>query len=471
MINIQISGETRVKIKFVYKSNDNTKEDKLNQFFSAEFLSVFPLVEDGITIIVGLGEPDTLTCRKAIDAVAKSVRQLKSYNLNEASVDLSPFLEKFGTKCVLLAVLGVKLGLYGFYDYRTEETKQQDYRFRFNGVGDPHGPAAKQLFEAVNLADGVSWARDLVNSPANYLTPEKFADLLIGKAKECGVESAVLDENEAEHLGMGAFLAVGKSSGNPPRLIVLRYLADPSSDEITALVGKGVTCDTGGYCLKSKSSMPGIKGDMAGGAAVANAVFALAQNRIKTNVIGVIPAVENRISSQSFVPGDILCSMSGKTIEIRDTDAEGRLILADAVTYAIRKEHATRILDIATLTGSVVNALGFHVAGVLSNDDAFYNELIDAASVTGEQYWRLPCYPEYDEMLKSEIADIRNLGENYCGTITAGLFIKAFTESLPWLHIDIAGTAWVDQPKFEHQSAGATGAAVTTLYYLLSKNK
>ena len=212
--------------------------------------------------------------------------------------------------------------------------------------------------------------------------------------------------------------------------------------------------------------MEGIKGDMAGGAAVVGAIYSLAKNNIKANVVGVIPASENRISRESFIPGDVIGSMSGKTIEVLNTDAEGRLILADAVTYAIQKEGASKIIDIATLTGSVVNALGFSTAGVLANNDKFFKEFKEAYNKSGEQYWRLPICDEHRDMIKSNIADIKNTGKSYCGTITAGLFIEEFVENMPWIHLDIAGTAWVDTPLYEYQSKGATGAGVTSMYYL-----
>lgn len=264
---------------------------------------------------------------------------------------------------------------------------------------------------------------------------------------------------------MEAFLTVGNSALHPPRLIVLRYRGGGDEDPI-CLVGKGVTCDTGGYCLKAASSMKGIKGDMAGAAAVWGAVLALAANHVPVNVTAVIPSVENRISPDSYIPGDIIASMSGKTIEVGNTDAEGRLILADGVTYAIREEHAARIVDIATLTGAVVGMFGFTTAGYLSNNEGFSDAFQAAYHRSGEQYWPLPTFPEYRKMIESPLADLSNTSSDGCGTITAGLFIGAFAEDKPWIHIDIAGTAWVDSPRFEYQTKGATGAGVTTLYEL-----
>lgn len=464
MINIEFEGTCKSQIAFVYEDSDAFPDIK--EVFTGEFLAAFPqLCRDGLTVYIGLGKKEELTGRKLMDAVAKGVRELKKYNRYEAEADLSPVWESFGLQSVRSAVLGIKLGLYEYDAYHSDR-KEETCRFVLKGV-EKSAEAEQCLKKASNLADSVLYARELVNTPGNLLTPELMAENMERKAKELGVQTEILDAAQAQALGMGAFLAVASSSGNPPKLIVLRYLADPDSKERTALVGKGVTLDTGGYCLKSPGTMFGIKGDMAGGAAVAGAVFALAANKVKTNVVAVIPACENRISDRSFAPGDVIRSMSGKMIEIRNTDCEGRLILSDAVTYAIREEGATRVLDIATLTGAVVGALGFSTAGVLTNSDEWWDEFSEAAKVSGEQYWRLPIFPEYEDLIKSTIADIRNLGENYCGTISAGLFIKAFAQDLPWIHLDIAGTAWVDKPVFEHQAVGATGAGVTTLYDML----
>ncbi|MBW7572644.1 leucyl aminopeptidase [Caproiciproducens faecalis] len=468
MIDIQIGSYEESQILFIYEDTDHTGLP-VNAVFHAEFLESFPLYQDGRLIVyIGLGKRGELTARRMTDAVAKGVRELQKLHLSAAGINLSAMVPACGLSCVRSAVLGIKLGLYAYAPYRAD-SREDSFRFFLHGIPQSLQQTAQEyLGKAVNLADSVILARDLVNAPANRLTPPLMADALKKEAEKCGVQAEILDEKLAEALGMSAFLTVGNSSANPPRLIVLRYLADPQSSEITALVGKGVTCDTGGYCLKSRDSMLGIKGDMAGGAAVAGAIFALARNQVRTNAVAVIPACENRISRQSFLPGDVISSMSGKMIEIQNTDAEGRLILADAVTYAIRKEGAARVLDIATLTGAVVGALGFTTAGVLTDSDQLWEDLSAAARVSGEQYWRLPIFPEYEEMVKSKIADVKNMGEHYCGTISAGLFIREFAQRLPWIHLDIAGTAWVDKPVFEHQSVGATGAGVTTLYDLLN---
>lgn len=466
MIEIDNKNESKNQMIFLYEDKIN----KYNEPIKGKFLSCYTLFDDSLfCVLIGLGNYDGLSRKKMKSALAKGVKQMRQLGITEFSVDMSLLMERYGEKCLFDIVEGIKLGAYEFSPYKNDK-KDYDYHVLLKGIKDERMEHAVDIIrKSQNIIDGVIFARDMVNTPGNKLTPEIMSQRIALFEGQAGLSVEVLNADELERLGMHAFLTVGNSSGNPPRLIIIRYQGDEDSNEITALVGKGVTCDTGGYCLKSSGSMPGIKGDMAGGAAVAGAIYSLARNNIKANVVGIIPGCENRISDKSFLPGDVIDSMSGKTIEILNTDAEGRLILADAVTYAIKKEHAKRILDVATLTGSVANALGFTTAGLLTNDQGFFKEFEDAYELSGEQYWQYPIYEEYREMLKSDIADIKNVGKSYCGTITAGLFIEAFAEKLPWIHLDIAGTAWVDPPIYEYQSTGATGAAAASMYFLFDK--
>ena len=298
------------------------------------------------------------------------------------------------------------------------------------------------------------------------LTPDMMAQAMAQAAQKAGVEAEILDESRTRALGMGAFHAVGDSAAHPPRLIVLRWKGWAPDAAPMALVCKGVCFDTGGYNLKSGAGIKTMRSDMAGAATVCAAVLALAENKVPVNVTAVIPAVENRLSPDSMVAGDVVRSMSGKTIQINNTDAEGRLILADAVTYAIEKENAAQVVDVATLTGACVAALGHLTAGLVSNSDELCAAFLSAAARTGEQYWRFPAFPEHKKMIDSPVADLCNQSSDGCGAITAGLFVGAFAGDTPWVHVDIAGTAWVDRPRREYQCAGATGAGVTTLYQL-----
>ena len=409
---------------------------------------------------VHVGDSKALTPEGLRRAAAKAVKTMKDLGGKTGILDAAAPLPILGPAAGAALAQGAELALHEAPTFAAAPREPITLWLDGDCAG-----LDQALQETAAVTRSICLARDLVNCPANKLTPAHMAAEMTREAEALGIECQVLDENEARALGMEAFLTVGSSALHPPRLIVLRYRGGGDADPI-CLVGKGVTCDTGGYCLKAASSMKGIKGDMAGAAAVFGAVLALAANHVPVNVTAVIPSVENRISPDSYIPGDVIGSMSGKTIEVGNTDAEGRLILADAVTYAIRQEHAAKLVDIATLTGAVVGMFGFTTAGYLSNDEAFSEAFRAAYGRSGEQYWPLPTFPEYRKMIESPLADLSNTSSDGCGTITAGLFIGAFAEDKPWIHIDIAGTAWVDSPRFEYQTKGATGAGVTTLYEL-----
>lgn len=329
------------------------------------------------------------------------------------------------------------------------------------------GWETSELEKAWELARSIMMVRNLVNCPSNLLHPETFARKLADMGTGLPMESCVYNRQELADKGLGGLLYVGDSSGNAPALAVLRYTGAPESDRRLGLVGKGVTVDSGGYSLKS-GNLDGIKGDMAGGAAVAATVRTLAAVGAKVNVTAVIPTCENRISRESGLPGDVIKSFSGQTIEVLNTDAEGRLILADGLTWAIQEEHCTHLVDVATLTGAIWSMLGFVATGVMANDSDWYNRLEAAADLSGERFWRMPAFPEYDQLIESDLADVRNTSKDGCGAITAGLFLKKFTQQLPWMHLDIAGTADNKGIVWQHQVPGATGTAVSTLFHLAS---
>ena len=415
---------------------------------------------DRCVLTVSLGEGAALTAEKVRRAAAKAAKAIQGMGAESAVANAGAVVQVLGPAGAAAVAQGIELALY-----RTESWKEQAPVKPVVYLDAP-ASCAEALAESDALTRAICFARDLVNCPANKLTPADMAARMTREAGALGIETEVLDEEQARALGMEAFLTVGSSAAHPARLIVLRYRGGREGEAPIALVGKGVTCDTGGYCLKEAGSMKGIKGDMAGAAAVCGALLALAANHVPVNVTVVIPSVENRISPESYIPGDVIGSMAGKSIEIGNTDAEGRLILADAVTYAVRKEGAAKVVDIATLTGAVVGMFGFTTAGFLSNDEDFCAAFQRAYARSGEQYWRLPIFPEYRKMIESPVADVSNMSSDGCGTITAGLFIGSFVEERPWVHIDIAGTAWVDAPRWPYQTPGATGAGVTTLYEL-----
>ncbi|WFR55996.1 M17 family peptidase N-terminal domain-containing protein [Anaerocolumna sp. AGMB13025] len=474
MIRIDNDNSYEYSAEFFFEKDADRQElpDTVQKIFDGGFLKTqfLYLGKEGSQssiLLVGLGK-DITDKIEIKEAAAKVSSVMKSYKIKQFGVNISKLYHSIGLECVRDITEGLMLGLYE--ERKFPETERDEYDMILTGIPEGKRKEAKLLVqETVPVIEGVIFARDMVNLPGNKLRPEDFAGEIIKFLRNTKVMVETLDFGQLKEMGMGGLVSVGESSEFPPVFVILRYINNPDCKDITALVGKGVTCDTGGYCLKPAGSMLGIKGDMAGGAAVAGAIYALAQNQVKTNVIGFIPVCENRISPGSLLPGDVITSYSGKTIEVLNTDAEGRLILADTIAYAAAKEHVTKVLDIATLTGAVVNMLGFSVAGVVTDSQEFFDEFRAAYHISGERYWRLPVYPEHEKMIQSKIADIKNMGEKYCGTITAGLFIKAFAEGLPWLHIDIAGTAWVDSPIFAYQSKGATGAGVTSIYHLCSR--
>lgn len=318
--------------------------------------------------------------------------------------------------------------------------------------------ASDALLKAVeNRMDTVQFARELVNEPANSLTPSELARRAQNYSLENGIEVEVLGQKEIEDLKMDAYLAVSRGSVEEPKLIVMRYLNNPDSNEKIALVGKGMTYDSGGYAIKPANGMVTMYTDMGGSAAVIGAINLLAKRNAKVNVVAVVAATENMISGRAYRNGDILSSMSGKTIEVVNTDAEGRLTLADAIWYAHDVEKASRIVDIATLTGAVIVALGDDITGVVSDDEVFYQKLEKASKISGDKIWRLPCDRDLAKKNHSKRADLKNSGGRGAGTTTAALFLREFANDIPWTHLDIAGTAYKSATDFDPEGASAVG--------------
>ena len=312
------------------------------------------------------------------------------------------------------------------------------------------------------IGDSVNAARVLVNEPGNYLTPRVLAEKAVALAKVPGITADVLDEKQIEKLGMGLLLGVARGSSEPPRLLVLRY--EPSSapkDKILGLVGKGITFDTGGISIKPADGMERMKDDMAGGATVVAAIRCIAMQKLPIRVIAIVPMTENMPGGRATKPGDILRGASGLTVEVNNTDAEGRLILGDGLWYA-RQLGATHLIDVATLTGAVVVALGKITTGLYGTPEPWIDHVRVAAAAAGEKLWPLPLFEEYREQLKSEIADMLNSPGRPAGSITAAMFLKEFAGDGPWAHLDIAGTAWAEESK-PWQPKGATGVMIRTL--------
>jgi leucyl aminopeptidase len=311
------------------------------------------------------------------------------------------------------------------------------------------------------VAAGIAFARELANRPANLMTPSDLAQQAKKMGKEVGVDVDVLDRKAIEKIGMGSFLAVAQGSDEPPRFIVAEYKGAAATSPPVVLVGKGVTFDTGGISIKPAAEMDEMKFDMGGAAGVLGALLAVAMLKPKLNLVVLVPATENMPSGRAVKPGDVVKSLSGQTIEILNTDAEGRLILCDALTYAARWKPKV-VVDVATLTGACVIALGHHHSGLFTADEAIAARMAEAASASLDPCWRMPLDDEYDEALKSNFADMGNVGGRPGGAITAAMFLKRYTGAYPWAHLDIAGTAWKGGP---HK--GATGRPVGLLTHFV----
>jgi leucyl aminopeptidase len=321
---------------------------------------------------------------------------------------------------------------------------------------------ASALERGLVLGECTNLARELSNEPGNVLTPRAFADRASALARNAGLAVEVLDETQIASLKMGLLLGVARGSEQPPRLIVLRHEPKHAPrDVVLALVGKGITFDTGGISIKPSDNMDKMKDDMSGGAAVLCAMAAVSRLKAPVRCIGIIPATENMPGGRAMKPGDILTSAEGKTVEVMNTDAEGRLVLGDALWYA-RQLGATHLIDVATLTGACVVALGKTTSGLFGRPDSWVDQVKRASDRAGDRSWPMPIYDDYKDLLRSEIADFTNTGGRAGGAITAALFIKEFVGDLPWVHIDIAGTAWAEESK-PYQPKGATGVGVRTL--------
>lgn len=407
---------------------------------------------EGHFLLFGLGKRQDQGLDELREHGGRLAQALSKLSFREAAVEVF-FAKRLGKQRASYALAeGLHLGGYRFSKYKSSK-EEKGLRILLAGASAPEVERAKAVAEAVN------YARDLVNEPPNLLTPAELAWRALALAEEVGLEAEVWDEKRIEEEGMGAFLAVARGSANPPRFIKLVYRAHPSMGRV-ALVGKGLTFDTGGYSLKPTDSMSTMKSDMAGAAAVLGAMRAIAKLKPPYEVRAYIAAAENMISGSAYRVQDILRSYSGKTIEVLNTDAEGRLTLADALAYA-EKEGAERILELSTLTGAAVVALGEKVAALFATDPALERRLLKAAEEAGEKVWPMPLEEAYREKLKSDFADLKNVGDRNGGAITAALFLTEFVK-VPFAHLDIAGPAYAAKPH-PLGPAGGTGFGVRTL--------
>lgn len=424
-------------------------------------------------ILVGLGKEKEFTPDKLRGAAAAGARAVRDLGVSSLLVPLDFARTGLSSQHSAQALVeGMLLGLYQFKECKTKKNGRKDKAIATStllAATDDELPGAKKgAQQAQSIAKAVYLARDLVSRPSNMATPEHLARAAKTIAAQHRLTCSVLDIKQLEKLKMDAFAAVARGSDTPARFIILEYKPRlKKTAQAIVLVGKAITFDSGGISIKPAHGMEEMKTDMAGGAAVLGAVQAAAALKLPVHVVGLIPATENMPSGHALKPGDVVESMSGKTIEIISTDAEGRLILADALTYA-RKYKPAAVIDLATLTGACVIALGHTASGLMSTDDKLLEKIRAAADATGEKVWPLPLYEEYAEQIKSDIADLKNTGGRPAGTITAGYFLKEFAGEFPWAHLDIAGTAWTAKPR-PYTPKGATGVGVRLLLELLSR--
>jgi leucyl aminopeptidase len=419
-------------------------------------------------LLVGLGDRAKFEPQALAKYAGTAVRYLGKRNVHSIALALPLEAQHHVRAAASFVVEGALAGTIDSTTYRTEPDKPIAIEeLVVVATAGSHNFEAAALEEGIEhgriLGESINATRLMALTPANDMTPTHMAKRAEALAKEFGLTFDALDEERMEKLGMGSLLGVSRGSDEPAKMIVLTYEGDPGNPEKIAFVGKGLTFDSGGISIKPAENMHEMKYDMSGGAGVIGALTAIARLKPKLNVIGVVPASENLPGHRAMKPGDILRAMNGKTIEVINTDAEGRLILADALCYA-RELGATKIVDCATLTGSMVMALGHAATGTISNDDTFVKHFLSVANQTGERYWQLPLYEDYSIAVKSEIADLRNSTGRPAGSLTASAFLQNFVGTTPWIHLDIAGTAYVDESPY--MAKGPTGTPVRALVAL-----
>ena len=442
-----------------------------NQFKGKTASTLDILAPEGIKIqrliVVGTGKPSQLQDKDFL-----KFGGVIAGKLNAASRAMTVLAElpeaAMSTEQAVALATGLRLRTYRFTRYKTRKKDGEDapVRAEVSIAVTETGAARKALAPYGHVADGVIMARDLVNEPPNVLYPEEFARRARGLRK-LGVDVSVLDVKAMTRLGMGALLGVAQGSARPGRMVVMRWNGGKRGEQPVAFIGKGVCFDTGGISIKPSGSMEDMKGDMGGAACVVGLMHALAARKARTNAVGAIGLVENMPDGNAQRPGDIVTSMSGQTIEIINTEAEGRLVLADVLWYVATKFKPKFMIDLATLTGAIMVALGTEYAGLFSNNDELAERLFKAGNETGERVWRMPLGPEYDKLIDSQFADMKNTGSRHGGSITAAQFLQRFVDGTPWAHLDIAGTA-MGAPKSEINHSWGSGYGVRLLDRLVA---
>lgn len=458
----------------VFTAVDNALDGYLSEGFASGQFSVkkkdvaiihtFGKVAAKRIMLVGMGKQDNVDFASVRDIAGRIVTEAVKAKCNRILVSIQDAVaDKMNALQLGHAIAeGAVLSSYKFDGYQRDKEDSKALDQLSVAVKDAdQADLLVGIQTGAAFAKGTNLARDFVNMPANYLTPSVFAKGAVEVAERYGMGVEVLERADMERLGMGAILGVAQGSANPPKMVIIKYQGRDTWDNVMAYVGKGITFDTGGISLKPAAGMESMVMDMGGAAAVIGAMDTIGRIKPKVNILAVVPMVENMPDGAAYRPGDVLTSMSGRTIEIISTDAEGRLILADAITYA-KELGASRIVDLATLTGAVLVALGTHTTGAMSNDKEWVSTVLQAASDASELMWELPTFDVYREQYKSRIADLKNTGGRFAGTITAGMFLGEFAEDTPWVHLDIAGTAWQEKGT-DTNPIGASGVMVRTL--------
>lgn len=448
VINKFEGEKTSEELANTYAVDKDHFEGKFGQTYLLHTLGKIPA--DKI-LIIGFGKKEEFDHNKMREAVAKSIKKLQQIKAKKAAFDFDVNVD-YGKS----AAIGAMIADYAYDKYKSEKAHHLD-EITFTRFSE------NDLNEGIIFGEAMKFTRDLANTPAQIATPTKLSEI----AKELeGIETKVFDKEEIARMGMGAYLAVGQGSVQPPKFIHMKYTGKNVKKKI-ALIGKGICFDSGGLDIKPAASMLTMKDDMSGAACILGVMRAIAKLKPDMEVHGIIAACENMPSGSSYKPGDILTAKNGKTIEIDNTDAEGRLTLADALCYACELG-VDEVIDIATLTGACMVALGTVASGIMGNDEEMINRVIETAKESGETFWQLPMFKEYFDSLRSDIADMKNTGSRNGGASAAGLFLQQFVKDTKWCHIDIAGTAYIEKPQKEF-IAGATGAGVRTLLNYVTK--
>lgn len=419
-------------------------------------------------MLVGLGKREKFTNETARITAGKAALKAKEAVLTEFCI--LPFSLNLDDSLLEAICEGICLSLYSFTRYKTNDNERQSKINEVTILVNSEPTMFQSIADKVNtIVEAVYFTRDLSNLPPNECSPTYLASCALSLANEYSIKTRIIEKYEMESMGLAGIVAVGKGSNNPPKMIIVEYNGASDNRKPYLLVGKAVTFDTGGISLKPGDKMDEMKFDKCGGCTVLGTIRAIASLKLPVNVVGIVPSVENMPSDTSYRPGDIINMYNGKTVEVLNTDAEGRLILADALAYGIKIYNPKAIVDLATLTGACIIALGANVAGAIGTNKDLTERFIKISEKTGEKIWELPLFDEFHEQLKSNVADIKNIGGRPAGAITAAAFLSNFTGSIPWIHLDIAGTAWTQEGTYERSyiPKGATGFGLRTLVKLL----